>query len=103
MVYKFDPKYFNGAIFGLDKTWDMAKGRMEYVPQDLPIPASYFPKSLTFDRASAALPDIFHTARDIIVFSERAGAVMEHWGPGQVEFIHVACNAKPKIAATESA
>jgi hypothetical protein len=25
---------------------------------------------------------------------------VEHWGPGQVEFIHVACNAKPKIAAT---
>jgi len=81
VVYKFDPKYFNGAIFALGKTWDMVKGWMEYVPQNLPIPASYFPKSLTFDRASAALPDIFHTARDIIVFSQRARAVMEHWGP----------------------
>jgi hypothetical protein len=49
MVYKFDPTYFNGTIFGLDKPWDMARGWMEYVPQNLPIPASYFPKSLTFD------------------------------------------------------
>jgi len=99
MVYKFDPKYFNGTIFSL-KAWDMAEGWMEFVPQNLPIPASYFPKSLTFDRASAKLPDIFHTARNIIVFSERARVVMEHWAPGQVEFVSVACHAEPKTAAT---
>jgi hypothetical protein len=100
MVYKFDPKYFNGTIFRVDKTSRMAEGWMEFVPQNLPIPASYFPKSLTFDRASAKLPDIFHTARRIIVFSERARVVIEHWAPGQVEFIPVACSAKPKVAAT---
>jgi hypothetical protein len=99
MVYKFDPKYFDGTIFSLN-AWDMAEGWMEFVPQNLPIPASYFPKSLTFDRASAKLPDIFHTARDIIVFSERARVVMEHWAPGQVEFIPVVCHAEPKVAAT---
>lgn len=99
MVYKFDPKYFDGTIFELE-TWDMAKGWMEFAPQNLPIPESYFPKSLTFDKASAALPDMFHTARRIIVFSERARGVMEHWAPGQVEFIPVACQARPKIAAT---
>jgi hypothetical protein len=41
---------------------------------------------------------MFHTARGIIVFSERARVVMEKWAPGQVEFIPVACHAGPKIA-----
>jgi hypothetical protein len=99
MVYKFDPTYWNGTIFQLDKTWGMTKGWMQYVRQNRPIPASYFPKSLTFGAASAALPDIFHTARDIIVFSERAREVMEQWAPGQVEFIPVVCHAEPRIAA----
>jgi hypothetical protein len=100
MVYKFDPKYFNGTLFRVDKTSRMVVGWMEYELENQPIPAIYFPKSLTFDRAHAALPDIFHTTRDIIVFSERARAVTEHWAPGQVEFIPVACHAEPKIAAT---
>jgi hypothetical protein len=34
------------------------------------------------------------------VFSERARLVMEDWAPGEVEFIPIACHAKPKIAAT---
>ena len=33
------------------------------------------------------------------MFSERAREVMEHWAPGQVEFIPVACHAAPAIAA----
>jgi hypothetical protein len=99
MVYKFDPMYWNGTIFSLDETWEMGSGWMEYEGKNQPIPASYFPKSLTFDGARGTLPDIFHTARDIIVFSERARAVMEDWAPGQVEFIPVACHAEPKIAA----
>jgi hypothetical protein len=98
MVYKFDPMYWNGTTFSLDETWEMASGWMDYRGQNMPIPASFFPKSLTFDRASAPLPDMFHTARGIIVFSERARVVMEKWAPGQVEFIPVACHAEPKIA-----
>jgi hypothetical protein len=73
---------------------------IDYLPKNLPIPASYFPNTLVFDRARAVLPSIFHTARDIIVFSERARAVIDHWASGQVEFIPVACHAKPKVAAT---
>jgi hypothetical protein len=102
MVYKFDPEYFDGTVFELDDTSRMAEGWMEFIPQNLPIPASYFPKSLTFNKARAALPDIFHTSRNLIVFSDRARNVMEHWAPGQIEFIPVACHAKPKIAATLS-
>lgn len=99
MVYKFDPIYFDGTIFSLER-WDMARGWMvEYQARNLPIPASYFPKSLAFDEASAELPDIFHTARDLIVFSERARLVVEHWAPGQLEFIPVALHASPKLAA----
>jgi hypothetical protein len=100
MVYKFDPKYFDGTIFRLDDTWDMARGWMEFIRQNLSIPASYFPKSFTLEAASATLPDMFHTSRNLIVFSERARVVMEHWAPGQVEFIPVGCRAEPKIAAT---
>jgi hypothetical protein len=100
MVYKFDPEYFNGTIFRVDKTSRMVGDFSECLRQNQPIPASYFPKSLTFDRASAKLPDIFHTTRGIFVFSERTRVVMEHWAPGQVEFIPVACHAEPKIAAT---
>ena len=100
VVYKFDPIHFNGTIFHLDKMSVMAKGSIEFIRQNLPIPASYFPKSLTFERASAVLPDVFHTSRRIFVFSERARKVTEDWAPGQVEFIPVVCHAKPRIAAT---
>jgi hypothetical protein len=99
MVHLFDPMYWNGTIFHLDKNaWEMARGWTEFERNNLPIPASHFPKSLTFDGASAALPDMFHTNRGIIVFSERARVAMEHWAPGQVEFIPVACHATPRIA-----
>jgi hypothetical protein len=100
MVYKFDPEYFNGTIFHLDEASSMAKGWMKFVTQNVPVPASYFPKSLTFDRASDALPDIFHTTRGVFIFSERARKIMQHWAPGQVEFIPIACHAERKIAAT---
>jgi hypothetical protein len=100
MVYKFDPKYFNGTIFHLERTSQMAKGWTDYVRRNQPIPPSYFPKSLTFDAAASQLPDMFHMSRGIFVFSERAWAVMEHWAPGQVEFIPVTCHATPKIAAS---
>jgi hypothetical protein len=90
--------YWNGTIFHLDRTWKMSGDWDEYERKNLPIPASCFPKSLTFDRAAAALPDMFHTTRDIIVFSERARLVMEDWAPGQVEFIPVTVQAAPDIA-----
>jgi hypothetical protein len=100
MVYKFDPTYWNGTIFHLDEeTWKMSSGWMEFERRNQPIPASYFPKSLTFDGAGDALPEMFHTARGLIMFSERARVVMEEWAPGQVEFIPVACHAEPRIAA----
>lgn len=100
MVYKFDPMYWNGTIFHLDEaTWKMSGDWDEYRPRNLPIPASCFPKTLHFDRARAPLPDMFHTSRDMIVFSDRARIVMEHWAAGEVEFIAVACRADPAIAA----
>jgi hypothetical protein len=95
MVYKFDPRWFNGAIFQLDKTWDMARGWMQFLPRNLPIPASYFPKSLTIDRAKAPLPDLFHAARDLIVVSERARVIFEKLAPGEVEFIPVEIKKAP--------
>lgn len=97
MVYKFDPTYWNGTIFLLDE-WHMSRGWTDYRRENKPIPASFFPKSLTVADASQALPDIFHTGRDLIVFSERACAVMEEWAAGQVEFIPVSFNAASKIA-----
>ncbi|WP_420969187.1 hypothetical protein [Bradyrhizobium sp. B120] len=101
MTYLFDPTYWNGTIFHLDETKErMSKGWMEFEGKNQPIPASFFPKSLTFDAASAALPDTFHTTRDIIVFSKRARVVFEEWAPDQVEFIPVICQASPAIAAT---
>ncbi|TWC05041.1 hypothetical protein FBZ93_10351 [Bradyrhizobium macuxiense] len=98
MVYKFDPMYFNGTIFDLDDTCVMAKGWAQLSSDR--IPASYFPKSLVFTAASAKLPDMFHMSRGFFVFSERARVVVEHWAPGQLEFIPVAYHAKPKVAAT---
>jgi hypothetical protein len=97
MVYKFDPAYWNGTIFALGK-WHMLGDYFEYKSANEPIPASYFPKSLTMDDARHALPDIFHTSRDIIVFSERARALMEDRAPGQIEFIPVAIHAETDIA-----
>ena len=100
MVYKFDPIYFNGTVFGLDETSQMVRGCYDFIRKNEPIPASYCPKTLAFKNANDVLPDIFHMSRGFLVFSERARAIMEHWAPGQVEFIRVACRAEPKIAAT---
>jgi hypothetical protein len=101
MVYKFDPTYWNGTTFHLDEaTWKMSGDWDEYGPRNLPIPAACFPKLLTFDSARAALPHMFHTSRNIIVFSEHARLVMERWAPNQVEFIPVACQAEPRTAST---
>lgn len=96
MVYKFDPKYWNGTIFTLSD-WDMADGFMEYWRENKPIPAAYFPQSLTVDDAEQVLPDIFHTARDLVVFSERARVLMEERAPSQVEFIPVTIHAEPEV------
>lgn len=100
MVYKFDPIHFNGTVFDLDETSVMMKGWTQFIRQNLAIPESHFPKSITFDAASSQLPDMFHMSRGIFIFSQRARAVMEHWAPGQVEFIPVTVHAEPKIAAT---
>jgi hypothetical protein len=54
---------------------------------------------LTFDGGSAKLPDIFHMSRGIFTFFARARGIMQHWCPSQVEFIPVACQAEPNIAA----
>ncbi len=76
----------------------MVRGSTEYDRANKPIPASYFPKSLTVDNATKKLPDMFHANRGIIVFSERARSFMEEQAPGQVEFIPVAIHATtPKI------
>ncbi len=88
MVYSFDPKYWNGTIF-LFKEWRMEGNSLEYVRNNQPIPTSFFPKTLTIERASAALPDLFHTYRGCIVLSERARRIIEKLAPGQVEFIPV--------------
>jgi hypothetical protein len=94
MVYSFDPKYWNGTIF-LFKEWRMEGDESEYIRNNLPIPASYFPKVLTIERASAPLPDLFHTYRDSIVVSERARVVIEKLAPRQVEFIPVTIETAP--------
>ncbi|WP_158931609.1 hypothetical protein, partial [Acidisphaera sp. S103] len=97
MVYKFDPAYGNGTSFTLGK-WSMSGNFLECRRENKPIPASYFPKLLTVEKANLALPDIFHTSRNIIVFSESARALIEKRAPGQVEFIPVAIHADPDIA-----
>jgi hypothetical protein len=95
MVYKFDPVWFNGAIFQFGDAPHMAKGWIEYRVQNKPIPPSYFPRSLTIVRAKAPLPDLFHTSRGHFVVSERARAVIEKLAPGQVEFHPVEIKKAP--------
>jgi hypothetical protein len=96
MVYRFDPTYFNGTIFDLDlATSKMSGDWIEYRRSNLPIPASLFPKSLTIVRASAKLPDLFHTSRSFIVVSERAREILDRLAPGEVEFIPISVLAAP--------
>jgi hypothetical protein len=95
MVYKFDPRWFNGTIFQLDEMSTMANGWMEYAFRNQPIPASYFPTSLTIKRAKAPLPDLFHTSRGTFVVSERARVLFERLAPGEVEFIPVEMKTAP--------
>ncbi|KJC33572.1 hypothetical protein UP09_34375 [Bradyrhizobium sp. LTSP885] len=89
MVYKFDPRWFNGTIFQFNDASRMSKGWMEYERRCQPIPPSYFPGSLIVERAKAPLPDLFHTSRGLFVVSERARAIFEKLAPGEVEFIPV--------------
>jgi hypothetical protein len=98
VVRKFDPVYWNGTIFTLDDAWSMSGDWMEHKRANQPIPASCFPPSLTFDRAEGKLPDMFHTNRSIIVFSEPARVAMEQRAPGEVEFIPVAVHAPRRVA-----
>jgi hypothetical protein len=95
MVYKFDPKWFNGTLFQFDNASVMAKGWMEYEFRRQPIPASYFPSSLTVTRAKAPMPDLFHTSRGLFVVSERAKTIFEKMAPGEVEFIPVDISKAP--------
>ena len=94
MVYKFDPKWFNGTIFQFDD-WHMASGWMEFRRENQPIPTTYFPKSLVIDRAKAPLPDLFHASRGLIIVSDRARAIFEKLAPREVEFIPVDINKAP--------
>lgn len=95
MVYKFDPKWFNGTIFEFDDIAHMASGWMEFEYKNQPIPASYFPKSLVIARAKVPLPDLFHASRDLIIVSERARAIFEKRAPGGLEFIPVDISKTP--------
>jgi hypothetical protein len=95
MVYKFDPRWFNGTIFQFNNASHMAKGSMEYEFRNQPIPASYFPRSLIVERAKASLPDLFHTSRGLFVVSERARVIFEKLAPGEVEFIPVEIKKAP--------
>jgi len=97
MVYIFDPKDWNGTSFRLDE-YHISPGRIEFRFQNKPIPASYFPKSLTVVEAIQAMPDMFHTARSFILFSKRARTLLEERASGQVEFIPVTIHAAPQIA-----
>lgn len=97
MVYKFDPTYCNDTVFLLGK-WNMSGDWMEYRRENKPIPAGCFPKSITVVDASQSLPDMFHTNRDLIVFSEKARTIIEELAPEQVEFIPVELHAEPNIA-----
>jgi hypothetical protein len=96
MVYILDPKECNGSCFLLDE-YQMNGDFFEYLRANKPIPAGYFPESLTVIDANQELPDMFHTTRGFIVFSERARALMEERAPGQVEFIPVTFHAVPKL------
>jgi hypothetical protein len=89
IVYQFDPKWFNGAIFQFEDPSTMATGWMEFGARLQPVPASYFPTKLVIRRAKAPMPDLFHTSRGIFVVSERARIAFEKLAPGEVEFIPV--------------
>jgi hypothetical protein len=97
MAYIFDPKDWNSTSFTLDE-YHMLGDWRQYRLQNKPIPASCFPKALTVVDAIQAMPEMFHTSRSYIVFSERARAVVEERASGQVEFIPVTMHAVPQIA-----
>jgi len=103
MVYLFDPHYWNGTIFRVDDFEmsdkdDEGYGWLGYLATNRPIPASWFPQSVTVQEATGELPDMFHTYRKLIVFSGRARAAMEQRAPGQVEFVRVIFDAPPRVA-----
>ncbi len=97
MVYLLDPVDWDGTSFLL-AGYHGNSAKAPYIIENKPIPAHLFPKSLTIADAMQQLPDIFHTSRGTIVFSERARAVIEELAPGQVEFIPVTINAAPELA-----
>jgi hypothetical protein len=97
MVYLLDPAYWDGTSFLLAE-YHGNSAKAPYLIENKPIPAHLFSKSLTVAGAMQRLPDIFHTSRGTIVFSERARAVVEELAPGQVEFVPVTINAAPELA-----
>jgi hypothetical protein len=99
MVYMLDPGNSNGGCFLFDDLDEMIRGFSQPWGANLPIPASYFPRSMTVVKATRPMPDIFHWSRGLIVYSERARALLDTLAPGQVEFIPVVIQAKtPKLA-----
>ncbi len=97
MVYLLDPVDWDGTSFLLaGYHGNSAKAPLYHREQA--DPCAFVSKSLTIADAMQQLPDIFHTSRGTIVFSERARAVIEELAPGQVEFIPVTINAAPELA-----
>ena len=97
MVYLLDPADWDGTSFLLAGNYGNS-AKAPYLIENKPIPADLFPQSLTVVGAMQQLPDVFHTSRGTIVFSERARAVVEELAPGQVEFVPVTINAAPELA-----
>jgi hypothetical protein len=88
MVYIFDPPFGKSPGF-FSPEWDGLNDFNEYYGANKPIPAAYFPQPLIVDELVQDVPDIFRASSRIIVFSERARALMEKLAPGQVEFVRI--------------
>jgi hypothetical protein len=97
MVYIFKPSGMNGGGYRFGD-FSMSRGFTAYRGQNKPIPASYFPRTLTMEDAIEELPDIFNINSGFPMFSERARVFVEDRAPGQIEFIPVTVTADPDIA-----
>ena len=88
MVYIFDPPLGNSPGL-ISPLWDGLDDLNAYYRANQQIPAAKFPQPLIVDGPVQDVPDIFRPSSRVIVFSERARALMEKSAPGQVEFIPV--------------